>query len=1284
MNDRHGRIVTFYTYKGGCGRTMALANIAWILAANGKSVLTVDWDLEAPGLDKFYRPFIDSTALSEHLGVSYLITNYQSAIHSSQSRDVRRTPASKIAAQFTQLADHVTPVSWDFPNGGRLDFLPAGASNREYGTGMSGFDWDAFTRDYNGDEFIEALRSAMRKDYDYTLIDSRTGLHDVGDLCTAMLPDTLVIGFTLSDQSIEGASDVAQRISGYDLDGTIRILPVPMRIEDAEADKRDAGLAKAYALFGRYVTADAPHEYWGRVQLPYKTFYAYEEVLATFGDQPGQPGSLLAAFERLTDEISLGAVTSLPPIAEDIRTDFLRTRFTRRMPDKAAEILLSSVSEDRPWTEWITAVLEHSGLRVRTQREIEAGLSPEALSTAVRSAKRTIALVSDAYSGSPEYEALIHALQQADPGKTRQLVVPCRVDPASTTQLFPTRLRVELDQLDQVTALRELGQILEAPLQAPADLRYPGAKPDVWFVPEKNPNFIGRVQIIDMLREQMKAGNTTTLQALHAAGGFGKTQIAIEYADRFKSSYDIVWWIRSEEPNRAVEAMAALGAKLGLRAANDVATVDLVKEALRRGEPYKRALLIFDNVPTAETVTSLLPTGGDTHVLITTRDREVGMLGGATLNVDTFRREESISLLHRHVPKMDFSDANRLAQALGDMPIEIDAAGRYIEQTAVSVDDYLLRVPSPGAVWQAAIEQVAQVSPTAVRVMELFAYFGGEPVDRSILYSDQFAQVLSEYAPDLPVDRALLGDYAAALNRFGLIRIDQVHGFTMHRALQEWLRPRLAEHGVADTARLSVQRILARSRPSSGDTDDPENRVAFARIWPHLASCEAETSTDPQVRQLLQDQVRHLTLTGQLTEAEQLARSLLEIWSEASGPDDRTVLRLRFLLANVLRSIGRAREAYEIDTDVVERQKQILPETHPEVLNTLASVGADLRALGRFQAALETDEYCYEVTRRSTEHGRAALRAAHNFAFSLAVTGQCYTARNLDRQLYDDEKKIFGYEHPWTLNTAINLGRDLRDCGDYAGSIRLLQAVHRRCVERRGEYDPYTLESAKGLAVALRKAGKHEEGRAQTLAVVKAFETVFGMNGPETLACKLNLACDLSAADQREAALEAALDVRDQYEQLLSDSHPHTLASANNVAIYMRTTKKPEEALDLGRTTLDSLTRVLGDDHPFTMYCAVNVANALADCGALEDALELTDRTLIRLRTVFEPDHPSSLVAETNRAVLLNRLGRKAEAESAREAGLRQLRAVLGEDHDTVRSFAQWRLSNRDLEPYRT
>src|SRR5262249_23675744 len=77
-----GKIVTFYSYKGGVGRTMALANVAWILASNGYRVLAVDWDLESPGLHRYFHPFLEDKALtkSSSLGILDMIRGYVEAV----------------------------------------------------------------------------------------------------------------------------------------------------------------------------------------------------------------------------------------------------------------------------------------------------------------------------------------------------------------------------------------------------------------------------------------------------------------------------------------------------------------------------------------------------------------------------------------------------------------------------------------------------------------------------------------------------------------------------------------------------------------------------------------------------------------------------------------------------------------------------------------------------------------------------------------------------------------------------------------------------------------------------------------------------------------------------------------------------------------------------------------------------------------------------------------------------------------------------------------------------
>ena len=155
---------------------------------------------------------------------------------------------------------------------------------------MAQIDWDNFYERLGGGQFFDAMRDDMKANYDYTLIDSRTGLSDIAAICTGHLPDILVDCFTLSDQSIEGAASVAHDIEERSRSRNIRILPVPMRIDDGEKEKLDAGgLAR---LLVRTVPARTEPrsrrtQYWTSVEIPYQTFYAFEEILATFGDSRG-------------------------------------------------------------------------------------------------------------------------------------------------------------------------------------------------------------------------------------------------------------------------------------------------------------------------------------------------------------------------------------------------------------------------------------------------------------------------------------------------------------------------------------------------------------------------------------------------------------------------------------------------------------------------------------------------------------------------------------------------------------------------------------------------------------------------------------------------------------------------------------------------------------------------------------------------------------------------------------------------------------------------------------
>jgi MinD-like ATPase involved in chromosome partitioning or flagellar assembly len=240
--ETNGKIVTFYSFKGGTGRTMALANIAWILASAGLRVLMVDWDLESPGLHRFFEPFLDDETIAGNTGVIDMIKAYEWAVTRGPVDDER-------LAEHARVGPHVVSVDWGFSSGGGLDLLSAGRQDRNYSASVASMDWDNFYDRLGGGQFFDALREDMRAEYDYVLIDSRTGHSDVAAICTVHLPDILVTCFTLSNQGIDGAVKVAMEVRTQYANHDIRILPVPSRIDEGEKEKADTGRRVARSRF---------------------------------------------------------------------------------------------------------------------------------------------------------------------------------------------------------------------------------------------------------------------------------------------------------------------------------------------------------------------------------------------------------------------------------------------------------------------------------------------------------------------------------------------------------------------------------------------------------------------------------------------------------------------------------------------------------------------------------------------------------------------------------------------------------------------------------------------------------------------------------------------------------------------------------------------------------------------------------------------------------------------------------------------------------------------------
>jgi hypothetical protein len=355
-----GSIITFYSYKGGTGRTMALANIAWILASNGMRVLTIDWDLEAPGLHRFFAPFLPDPDLHESEGLIDLLLRYWVAASKPAGKET--SGRSDWYRGYARVERFAEPLEWRFPKGGRIDMLGAGRQDDRYASRINDFDWKRFYEEFGGGALIDAIAKRAREYYNYVLIDSRTGVSDTSGICTVHLPDQLVVLYTLNNQSIYGATGVARSTQNQrnQKGRPIQIFPVASRIELAEKKKlrerRRLAVEQLSPLLDHLPNSN-PSAYMGEMEILYDPFYAYEEVLATIADEPGVTNSVLSALERLTGHITNNTISKLAPVTPELREQAM-TRYEKfaaitrgkttlaEEPVKLYDVFIESASED--------------------------------------------------------------------------------------------------------------------------------------------------------------------------------------------------------------------------------------------------------------------------------------------------------------------------------------------------------------------------------------------------------------------------------------------------------------------------------------------------------------------------------------------------------------------------------------------------------------------------------------------------------------------------------------------------------------------------------------------------------------------------------------------------------------------------------------------------------------------------------------------------------------------------------------------------------------------------
>ena len=1308
-SPRTGQIVTFYSFKGGTGRTMALANVAWILAANGKRVLIADWDLESPGLHRFFQPFMD-TGVGEKPGIVDFIRRYAWAARDTEidpdalhtgSEGSRQAARDEIAAMVDEhikrVKDYAIPLSWQFPDPGVLHFLSSGRqANGDYQASLSAMDWDNFYDNLHGGQFFDVLRQHMKSIYDYILIDSRTGLSDVADICTVHLPDVVVDCFTLTTQGIEGAAMIAKMIQEH-TDRDITILPVPMRIDHAQKEKVDAGLRFASQQFEGLpagMSDEWRREYWAEVEVPYRPSYAYEETLATIGDRPGSRTSLLSSYERLTARITGGAVSSLPLREEWLR---LRTRllFSRTQPSSPLEVVLDFSPEDQLWAEWIAAVLASAEITVRWVDEVPVGSDDAEVVT------QNVAIVSESYLARiHDYLPAVHPDLLISVTETR---LPREIT-LGEVPVIPLAGATETQAVDRLVEGFK-GRQPADPESGIGVLRYPGGdRPQIQNIPARNINFTGRAEDLRELREKLRSRAVAVVLPLtiQGLGGVGKTQIALEYAHRFKADYDIIWWMNCGQSQYVDTLLADLGQRLREEFNADLpeegSITEVVQKALQllnEGQVGRRWLLIYDNAEDVDDLKDLLPSSQG-HVLITSRNERLTALSWTPLQIDVFRREESISHLRRRKPAISKEEADEVANVLGDMPLAVAAAGALLAEADLSVAEYLQKLeqrptltlpaghplgdypPAVAKAWNLSLDQLQGKSAAAARLLEICSVMAPD-ISLDLINTQAMADALRDHDPTIS-ERAMIVRLIRHVDLLALIKLDfNAQQIQVHRVVQAVVYERMADEERA-AARRVVHQMMVEVRPQ-GELDDPRTWPRYRLIWPHLRPSEATLSTEARVRQLLIERVRYMWLRGDLNRGRRRAKEIEDSWrimlsqnpeQEMAQSLQQQLFRLQFNLASILRDLAEFQEARAMDEAVLAGQLERLGEEHLHTLQTRCSLASDLRALGEYEEALKLDLGTY----RSWSNGYGeeypgTLAAAHNLALSYLLTGNFRRALAQDKLTLERRASVLGPTHPRTLDSGSSVARDLLEAGRYAEAVTRMEAVWGHCRATLGDSDRITLNARLLLGVALRCAGRPEQAERHIEWARTGLTREFGEDSSDTLACRLSqalnwLATERALASERAlAARTAAEQVLVVYEGRLGRQHPHSLICRLDMSTALCLDHDYTPAETEARSAAEGLQERLGANHPYTLAAKMVLASVLAHQGNLTGARDLENLVVADRERVLGVQHPDTMRCRANLLLTEHELG-VGGASGKRQAVIANLSALIGDEHPDV------------------
>jgi tetratricopeptide (TPR) repeat protein len=801
------------------------------------------------------------------------------------------------------------------------------------------------------------------------------------------------------------------------------------------------------------------------------------------------------------------------------------------------DFFISYNEADRAWAEWIAWQLEEAGYSISIMPwDFRPGSNfILEMDRAARKSNRIIVILSPNFVNSifsfPEWEA---AFLKDLEGKRKSLL-PVRVKECQVDGLLRATAYIDLVGLEADMAkgaiLAGAKQERAKPSQAPTfpgtakriieiAPRFPEALPPVWNVPfHRNPQFTGREKILAVLHAALVSNQPSNWkQALSGMGGVGKTQIAIEYAYRHKKDYQLVWWLRSDEPTTLFGDFAALAGELNLPERNlrdQTAIIDAVKYWLGHNFDW---LLIFDNAQNPDDIQNLMPGYGGGHIIITSRNPNWQGIAGH-LTVKELERPESIVYLCNRTGQRDQEAANILAETLGDLPLALEQAAAYVNKTGRSLAEYQeilikysiklfdreqpIDYPSTVATtWEISFQKVELESPLGSELLNLCTFLA--PNDIPITLLKKVARYLPETLVSAIKDPMEFDDAIATIVNYGLIQAFH-DSISVNRLVQAVWKNRLTKETKEKWAEAAVCLI---NDVFPLDVSEVNNWPECSRILPHgLAALEyaEDIGVAKETAIRLMNQIGlYLKERAEFVMAKSLLERALASSERLYGPNHPIYAELINNLGSILWDTGDLKGAKQFLEIALKINERLYGADHPKTANILNNLGNVLLDMGdlvgakdRLENALRINETVY-----GHDHPDVAI-CLNNLGNALTMLGELDSARALNERALDIDERIYGLDHPIVANDILNLGKILLKLGDRQNARKCFEQALKINEVAYGPTHPAVAKVANYLAMVLQDMGELDQSKRLLERAIMIDEAIFGPNHP-------NLALDLN------------------------------------------------------------------------------------------------------------------------------------------------------------------------------